>query len=263
MHTLPMTAMPADWEKTRATLQRYAHALGAVARVHAVPHPKWWHVSLEVVPTGLVTDAMPIPDRGTFWLRMDLNEHAVLAETSTGDSRRISMRDGLTGSEFGEALLAIVADLGLDGDYAREKFESDEPQDYDPAAAEQFFAALVRIERNLQLHRVGVDGPVGPLQLWPHGFDLAFEWFGEGDAQINLGFYPAGRPYFYSNPSPFDSSLTSHALPAPASWHSDGWEGSILYYDDLLAGDDPAATLLAYAGAVYQLAAPGLRTQRA
>ncbi len=263
MQTLSMTAMPADWETTRATLHSYSHALGAIARAHAVSHPKWWHISLKVVPTGLVTDAMPIRDGGTFWLRMDLNEHAVLAETSTGDRHRVSMRDGLTASEFGNALLAIVGDLGLYGDYAREKFEGDEPRDYDPADAEQFFAALVRIEHNLQLHRVAVDGPVSPLQIWPHGFDLAFEWFGAGESQINLGFYPAGRAYFYSNPSPFDASLTGNELPVPAAWHSEGWEGSILYYDDLLSGDDPEATLLEYARAVFELAAPGLRTEKA
>ena len=259
MNPLPMIDLPEDWEPTRATLHNYSHVLGAIARAHAIPHPKWWHISLKVVPTGLITDSMPLPNGDRFWLRMDLVEHGAWVEASSGVKRHVSMQDGLTGSQFGDAVLQLVSGLGLEGDYLREKFDSDEVRGYDPAAAELYFAALSRIEHNLELHRVALDGSVGPLQIWPHGFDLAFEWFGAGDAQLNLGFYAAGRPYFFSNPSPFDSDLTAHDLPPPATWHSEGWEGTILYYDDLLETDDPGGVLLEYARAVYELAAPGLR----
>ena len=259
MNSLPLLALPEDFEPTRATLHNYANAVGAVARAHAIPHPKWWHISLDVAPTGLVTDPMPLPGGGRFWLRMDLNEHVTLLETSNGSVERLSMKDGLTGSEFGDALLAMIGALGLEAEYAREKFESDEPRVYRPQAASAFFAALVNIEHDLQLHRVTLEGPIGPLQVWPHGFDIAFEWFGSGESQMNLGFYPAGRAYFYSNPWPFDGALTDEPLPAPATWHTGDWEGSILYYDELLATDDPEATLLEYARAVYDYATPGLR----
>jgi hypothetical protein len=203
---------------------------------------------------------------------MDLRAHEVVIETSSGDRATVSMTAGLTGSEFGDRLVAALEGLGIKGDYARDKFDSDEARVYDPAAAEAYFTAIVNIDHNLEVHRSSLDGPVGPLQIWPHGFDLAFEWYGtrtesheehgevsEMPAQLNLGFYPAGRAYFYSNPWPFESEvLTATALPGLAAWHTEGWEGSILYYDDLLALEDPAQRLLEYARAIHNAAAPTL-----
>lgn len=214
---------------------------------------------------------MPLPGGGTFNLRMDFRSHETILETSTGEVRAVSMAAGMTGSEFGREMIDMVGEFGVSADYVAEKFEDDEPRMYDPVAAGQFFAALVNIDHDLEIHRSSLGGQVGPLQVWPHGFDLAFEWFGtriesyeaagvtkEAPAHLNLGFYPAGRAYFYSNPWPFEPSLVGAELPRPAQWHDEGWEGSILYYDDLLATDDPAALLLEYARAVHDLAAPTL-----
>ena len=156
--------------------------------------------------------------------------------------------------------------------YNREKFESDEPRDYQPRAAATFFQALANIGHVFSHHLQSLDGPVSQVQLWPHNFDLACEWFGtrvetyeeEGQAteypsQLNLGFYPAGRPYFYSNPWPFDGDdLMQHDLPHGAEWHTEGWEGSILYYDQLAGDPDAAIKLAEYARAVFDVAAPTL-----
>ena len=271
METLPLLPMPADWEPTRATLHAYAKAVGTIPRAHATPHDKWWHISLKVHPDGLVTDTMALPDGGSFIVRMDLRSHEVVVATSHGDARALSMSGGLTGRALGEQLIAIVSELGLNAEYATEKVADDDDRAYEPHAAEQFFAALFNIHRNFEVHKASLAGEVGPIQLWPHGFDLAFEWFGtrtdvyeengesvEAPAQLNLGFYPAGSAYFYSNPWPFEASLTSLDLPAPSRWHTEGWEGSILYYDELLAEDDPAAMLLEYSRAVFDVAAPTL-----
>ncbi len=270
MSALP--AFPKDWEPTRATLHAYAHAVGAIPRAHAVAHPKWWHISLKPRPDGLVTDAIPLPDGGSALLRMDLRHHVVVLETSGGTHREFPLDAGTTATAFGDALIAAVAELGLEGEYAREKFENDEPRVYDPAAARTFFDIVTLTTTVFTRHRHGLSGQVGPIQLWPHGFDLAFEWFGtrvetyeedgettEYPSQINLGLYPAGRPYFYSNPWPFEKEhLVGKELPAPAAWNTDGWEGSILHYDDIQ--DDPQATerILAYARRVFELASPTL-----
>jgi hypothetical protein len=214
---------------------------------------------------------MALPDGSSFTVRMDLRRHEVVVATINGDTRSLSMRQGLTGRALGERLIAIVGELGLDAEYATERFADDDERVYDPSAASDYLYALSNINHNLEIHRASLTGPTGPLQVWPHGFDLAFEWFGtktreyeehgetlQMSAQLNLGFYPAGRAYLYSNPWPFDPALTSRELPGPARWHTEGWEGSILYYDELLAEDDPAGTLLEYAAAVYAAAAPTL-----
>ena len=69
MSTFP--TLPTDGEPTRATLHAYAHAVAALPRAHAAAHPLWWHISLKVRPDGLVTEAMPLPDGGAAFVRMD------------------------------------------------------------------------------------------------------------------------------------------------------------------------------------------------
>jgi hypothetical protein len=80
---------------------------------------------------------------------------------------------------------------------------------------------------------------------------------GELPAQINLGFYPAGEAYFYSNPWPFDGeTLLAVALPDGARWNTEGWEGSMLEYADLAGRSDGVERFLEYAGVVFDTASP-------
>lgn len=268
----------AGWESTRDTLQLYSQAVGVVPRAHAEFHPKWWHISLKVQPDGLATDEMPVPAGGTFSLKLDLKQHQALVIANGNVVNAVSMTDGLTGTEFGNRILAAVADLGLTADYARDKFESDEPREYDPATAEKYLATLVTTDRIFRKHTNNLNGEVGQVQLWPHHFDLAVEWFGtrvveyqEGDevqeypSQLNLGLSPGDsghpEPYFYSNPWPFEKDqLLDKPLPEGARWFTDGWEGTILPYAELVGDEKAAERLLAYARAVYQAAAPTLMT---
>ncbi|MEE9227518.1 MAG: DUF5996 family protein [Acidimicrobiia bacterium] len=271
-----LPALPEDWETTRATLHAYAQAIGVVPRAHAAAHPKWWHVSLTVQPDGLVTEDMALPDGGTFNVRLDLKSHAVVVEAGDGRSTALSMTEGATGTQMGDRVIAAVAELGLEGDYNREKFEDEDPREYDPAAGEAFLQAVNTVNEVFEQHRASLSGDVGPVQLWPHGFDLATEWLGtrvekyeeegqvtEYPSQLNLGFFPGSeRPYFYSNPWPFEGDkLTSEPLPHGAQWHTEGWEGSILYYDQLQGDPDAATKLAEYARAVFDLAAPTLTAE--
>ena len=270
MTTLPK--LPASWESTRSTLHAYAGAVGAIARRHGIAHPKWWHVSLKVRPSGLVTDPVPLPDGGSMQVRMDIVNHQIAVESSRGATATVPMNEGLTSTAVGDALIAAIADLGLGGDLDRTKFESDDARPYDGAAASLMFAVFIDVATVFERHRAGVDGSVGIVQLWPHGFDLAMDWFGtrsevyeedgkatEHPSQLNLGFYPGGDAYFYSNPWPFDGAeLMARPLPHGAQWHTEGWEGSILPYASLV--DDPAGLekLADYARAVFDAAAPTL-----
>ena len=219
------------FEPTRKTLHLYSNAIGVIPRVHGIAHPKWWHISLKLRPDGLTTDNIPLPGGGVLALRLDLNQHQLVITSSSGETNSASLADGLTGSEMGDWVMTAVSQFGLKGDYAREKFESDEPRSYDPDRAHHFFQILANVERTFQKHRVKLNDAVSPIQLWPHGFDTAFEWFGsrveraeehgevqEFPSQLNLGFYPGNEgiePYFYSNPWPFESDeLLDKPLPA-------------------------------------------------
>lgn len=257
-----------SWEPTRATLHVYARAVGAIPRALATPHPRWWHVSLNVGPDGLVTDEIDLPSGGTFHVRMDLREHRVVIEANTaGPVNVFSMLDGLTGTQLADGLIAAVAALGLEGDYDRSKFESDETRGYDPESAETYLDAVLEVVDVFEAHRREIGGEVSPVQLWPHNFDVAFEWFGtrvetygdeEHRSQLNLGFYPAGRAYFYSNPWPFEQELVGQPLPEGAEWYTEGWEGTILYYDELAGSPGGPDRLARYARAVFDIASPTL-----
>ncbi len=263
--------LPDDWEPTRATLHAYSHGVSAIPRTHAPAHPKWWHVSLKVADDGLVTDPVQLPNGDSLRLRMDLQRHVTVIETSDGPVGEFDMTAGDTGTEFADRLIAAVTGLGLEGEYAREKFENEEVREYDPEAAETFWKALTKVHEVFDAQRNAIDGDVGTLQLGPHGFDLSFEWFGtkietheedgetqEYPSQLNLGFYPAGDAYFYSNPWPFDQSLTAIELPHGAEWHTEGWQGTMLRYADLADDPEGPAKLRGYAAAVFAAAAPTL-----
>ena len=261
---------------TRQTLQRYARALSGVARVHGVAHPNWWHISLRVTPSGLQGDNIPLPGGGILAGRLDLLSHRLVVWTSGGREWALPLDAGLSGTAMGEKVIAAVAEAGLYGDYDRQKFASDAPGVYDADAVGRFFAALVKADRSLKKHRARLTGNTGPAHFWPHGFDLSMEWYGtrverteengqtkEMPAQLNLGFYPGeddASSYFYSNPWPFDSdALLDKPLPEGASWHTEGWQGAILPYTGLRGNDTAEERVLAFAAAVYDVAAPLLK----
>lgn len=264
--------MPDDFEPTRATLHQYANAVGVIPRAHAAPHEKWWHVSLGITGRGLETATMKLPAGDSLALRLDLHSHEVVIAVGGEDRTRIDMTSGLTGTEMGNSVIAAVAELGLGGEYARDKFESDELRHYSPTTAAAFDRILNEVHAVCSQHRDRIGQPVSPIRLWPHGFDMAFEWFGtrveeyeeHGEvqrypAQCNFGFYPGGRAYLYANPWPFEAdALLGVELPGGATWHTAGWQGSILYYDQLVGDDNAASRVLDYFGAVFDAAAPTL-----
>jgi len=261
-----------NFEPTRQTLHLYAQAMGVVPRTHATPHSKWWHISLRVVPHGLQTTTMSLPDGGRLWLEMDLQHHTLKVQTAAGGTQAISLQEGATGTEMGDWVLTAVAQHGLQGEYARAKFENDQPRDYDPAEAEKFLTAVTHVHRIFNDHRNQLTGNIGPIQLWPHNFDLSMEWFGtrtvtyeehgqlqESPSQLNLGFYPGQPIYFYSNPFPFaGEQLLDKELPAGARWHTEGWQGTMLPYSELLDDNKAETRLRHFARRVYELALPTL-----
>jgi hypothetical protein len=264
-----------DWEPTRSTLHLYSRAIGVIPYVHSEFHPKWWHISLEVQEDGLATTKMDLPQGGQFWFKIDLRQHKALLLVDDKVYREFDLASGLTGTEFGDQIIEAVTQLGLSGEYPRFKFEDDEPREYDPAAATHFFNVMSNANDIFKEYRATLQGELSPVQFWTHGFDLAFEWFGtrvetfehEGEvqqysSQINLGFFPGGTnhtTYFYSNPWPFEAEqLLDKALPDGCSWNTDGWQGSILPYEELIGDPEARDRLNEYARTVFEVSSPTL-----
>lgn len=272
-----MTSFPSldGFGPTRKTLHHYAQAINAIARLHAVERPLWWHTSLKVTGDRLASDPMPLPsgDQATFL--MSIPEARIVLKTG-GEQQNFPMDEGWSGSEMGEALISAVGKLGLTGEYNRDRFSSDSPGVLEPEAAQRFHRALVSADSVLKKHQASLSGETSPVQLWPHNFDLSLEWFSgqmvphevEGEtrvspAQLNLGFFPGdddATSYFYSNPWPFVADrLLGQPLPEGAYWHTDGWEGTKLPYALLVDRPDVEKRLLAYTQAVFAVAAPTLQ----
>ncbi len=263
-----LQALPDDIEPTRATLHAYAHAVAALPRAHHEPHPRWWHTSLKPTIHGLTTEVVDT-DAGPVSVRMNFSSHDIHLDRNGATALVIPMDQGLTATEVAGQLIDAVA---LSDTYERERFTNDEQRPYDRAVAAAIWSVFDESVQILRSHNASIGGDLSPIQLWPHGFDLATEWYGtrlaeyaEGgtkqtmSAQINFGFYPAGRADFYSNPWPFEAdTLLSIDLPHGASWKTDGWEGSQLYLDQVAGHADSSDRVLEYARAVFDAASPSL-----
>ena len=266
MTSILLPELSDEFEPTRASLHAYARAIAVLPRTHGITHPKWWHVALKPRPDGLATEPVPLSDGGSLEGKLDVQRHEATLRASDGWERRWDLRSGMTASELGDAVISAAAERGLVGEYERSRYEDEAVRSYDPAAATAHFAAFTTVSGLFARHRARLGDRVGPVQVWPHGFDMAFEWFGTrqidqggeaSPAQLNLGFYPGFPAYFYSNPWPFDEVLVGASLPHGAVWHTKGWQGTMLLYDTVRTGD--AATIVAeYARDVFDLAAPSL-----
>jgi hypothetical protein len=266
---MSLPSLPEPLAPTRDALHGFAKVLGAVVRQRAVPRPHWWHLGLVVRPDGLATVPVPLPGGGAMAIRLDPVAAAVEARSSRGESSTVDLRE-ISPVDLAAEMARFVARCGLGPELDRSRVpEGAVDPDWDVAAS--YMGVLVDLAEVLERRRSDLGVAAGPLVVWPHGFDLAFEWFGTrqvaGDdgtaapAQLNLGFSPYDGGYLYSNPWPFDAALTEEPLPAGASWHLDDWQGTILPYAAVAGRDDGVERLLSYAEAVHRIARPTLDIQ--
>jgi len=81
-----------------------------------------------------------------------------------------------------------------------------------------------------------------PLVVWPEHFDMSTLLFAgneidEGKPHLNFGFAPFSdgleRPYLYAYAYPYPDSYDPPALPKGARWHTQGWTGVLLPYEEI------------------------------
>ena len=263
-----------DWASTRAWLHKTLQVISAVPRAFAPPRARWWHIGFQVRAGGWWSDPFPLPDGSSLLLGIRTADHAVVIETGSGLRASWDLGIGAGPGALAVMLFEVCAGLGLTG-LDPERYSDPTPLVYEPEKARRYFDLIAEIDRIFNRRRRALEDPVSPVLLWPHGFDLAFEWFGGREigiksngetgpapAQLNLGWSPGEEshpaPYFYSNPWPFEKRLLAQPLPEGASWFDQGWQGSIFPYEQLVG--DPAAEerLLEYSETVFRLAYPTL-----
>src|SRR6516225_3995289 len=79
------------WKDTRDTLQLWTQIVGKIRLKLSPPLNHWWNSALYVTSRGLTTTPIPYGAR-TFDLTFDFFDHALVVETSDGQSERIPLR---------------------------------------------------------------------------------------------------------------------------------------------------------------------------
>ncbi|MFN8459290.1 MAG: DUF5996 family protein [Anaerolineae bacterium] len=264
---LPLSA----WQPTRDTLQGYSKVLGKIRRALTPPQKHWWHVSLRVAPHGLTTTAIPVPesDGATFEINLDLLQALQVRIVTSLDQSWTQPLTGQPLNQFCDSVLAVLAEMGIEVEIDRTLFAADTPGVIDPEAVKIFWQAFSSTHTVMQQFKAGLPGETGPVQLWPHHFDLAMLWFSGrtvpgvdpaneeyADEQMNFGFSTGDEgmpePYFYATAYPWPKQMVAAPLPAGAEWYTASWKGGLLRYELLVKAGQPAENLLAYLRAVHQ-----------
>jgi hypothetical protein len=126
-----------------------------------------------------------------------------------------------------------------------------------------FWRTLAQIDAVLKEFRAGLRRESSPVQLWPHHFDLALNWFSGrlvpdqdpddaeyADEQMNFGFSTGDEgipePYFYVTAYPVPAGWMEATLPDEAYWQAAGWTGAVLPYGAVSAAADGRRLLLSF-----------------
>src|SRR5439155_3808923 len=104
-------ALPfAEWEPTCLTLHRFTQVVGKVQLALAPWMNHWWHVSLRVVPQGLVTGTL-CGDRHLS-VTFDLRAHRLIAQTSESEPRSFAL-EPMTVATFYERTMTLLGSLDV------------------------------------------------------------------------------------------------------------------------------------------------------
>lgn len=258
---MTMPDLPDDWASTRDTLQAYAQALTALPRAAGTPDDRWGHVAMSIGSKGISTAPTPLADGTDLVGMMDLTTHEVII-VAGDDTERIDMKTGPSSQSVGDAMLAVASRHGSDIGADRDRFGTSAGLFYEANHAEAFLAAAKFAAAALEEMNTSIPGEVAGPHLWPHGFDIATEWYSPllitGDdstasAQIAVGFYPSNESYFYANPWPYEDRWGEQPPVEGSTWHLEGWQGAVLPPNDLSRAD-----IVAFGSAVHDLARDSL-----
>jgi hypothetical protein len=196
---------------------------------------------MDVAPYGLVSAATPLQDDTELVSTINLKDHQIVI--TAGDTTRVfNLTEGPTPQEVGEAVAAIASDHGASIEPDASRYDDDSSQEYNAAHAAAFLDVATSVADAFSRVNNGIDGEITGPHLWPHGFDIATEWYSDKmvdydgtptSAQIAIGWYPAEDAYFYANPWPFEDAWADVELPGNASWNTEGWYGALLRVSDV------------------------------
>jgi len=116
----------------------------------------------------------------------------------------------------------------------------------DRDAARRTIAALYETSAQALAELVDQKEGAAEVRCWPHHFDIAtlvpVGQTDDGAAQtIGVGMSPFGGGYeswyWYVSPYPFPAAEDLPELDGPGNWHTDGWTGAALTFEEVVRAD--------------------------
>jgi hypothetical protein len=189
-------------------------------------------------------------------------------ELSDGHSAVLDL-SGLSQAAAMTDLLSALQDVGVGVPELPSKSWDNAVRFYDPDAAKQFWRALTQVEAVFQEFKGGLREESGPVQIFPHHFDLSVNWFSgrrvpdvdpddaeNADEQMNFGFVTGDASisdaYFYITAYPQPQEFVAISLPDGAYWHTDGFVAAVLPYEVLVGDDQAGSRVLEFLRTVQQ-----------
>jgi len=253
------------------TLKSYADVLSFIKGT-LTPHQKnWEEYSLRVYAKGLTTTPIPYETEDKIEaldLNLNFNEHKL--KIFAGKVRDEIVLAGQSQTEFVDELKEKLNRYGVKIEIPSDKFNIAEKKEYNKEVVELYWDALRSVYFALLSFKGSIIEETSNINFWAHHFDLAMLWFSgnliEGQdpenwdysrEQMNFGFSAGDseitEPYFYITAYPFPDETVNYNLSGSAYWHTEGWKGAILKYNDLILTDAPFKQLINYFDEVLSL----------
>lgn len=270
----------AAWRGSKEALHLFLQIIGKLRLACAPFVNHWWHVTFHLHVHGLTTRPFSCGGR-TIEIRFDLIAHRLIIETDDGDISGFHYV-GLSVAEFYANVTKSLAALDLDvpilarpyDTFTDIPFAQDQTHRLDhPHEVAKFGQVLRTIWPIFESFRGQFKGKSSPVHVFWHSFDLALTRFSGRAAPltsgpavareaysheaISVGFWAGDEQFpdaaFYSYTYPDPAGLGDEPLlPAQAFWDtSRGSHLALLYYRDVRAQADPAATLLTFLESAY------------
>ncbi|MGF1544831.1 MAG: DUF5996 family protein [Parvularculaceae bacterium] len=276
------------WAPTGGSLRMWAQIVGKFrfALTPLINHS--WQAAFYIDARGFSTALIP-GENVAFDAAFAFVDHALILRASDGGVESLALRE-MSVASFFDAFRGMARRLGADVEIHGAPNEIPDPVPfadqtdvgaYDPAAAQDFWRALLVVDAAFKRFRTGFVGKASPVHLFWGSFDLAVTRFSGRAAPphpggipalpdvvtreayshevSSAGFWPGGGPidapafyaYAYPTPAGFGDADPGH----PDAYYDDAFGEFVLPYDAVRASDDPQAALIGFLQATYEAAA--------
>jgi hypothetical protein len=225
----------------RDYVQDIAKILGKLQQGYLAPDPNDWFRGLDITENGISTQDLGDGRR----IVLDMWAGQIRTPTSTFSITPYTAQQVL--EKLQDWLAAHSTTILI----PQPEFVTAEPH-FESIAANTLVGILSWGHDQLMTTKSGLTtGVTSPVLLYPHHFDVGFAWYPDGKTAadtdkpqqytvgLSAGDAYIAEPYLYVTQYPEQADFPSRSLPQPAYFHTAGFSGAILRYNDAVHSDQP------------------------